>query len=261
MNYKNNHSIDMEPGAGARYLETLGISDIDSFIYKPKPTDYESPWLMPHMKEAVQAYHNCMEKGYAVFVQVDPDVDGFTSASEIINFTYEKFPNAELTYRLQDGKEHGLIYDKIPKKAQLIIVPDAGTNQEDIVKQLSEEGKTVIILDHHEFECRYNYNNVYVVNCQDNYCGNHCLSGAGVVYKFMQGYDEMYGGGDSYKKYQDLAALGILADAMDSRTLDNNAIIRNGLCNICNPMLKALIKHLGTLKVKNPNKPTKTNIA
>jgi single-stranded-DNA-specific exonuclease len=73
----------------------------------------------------------------------------------------------------------------------------------------------------------------------------------------------MFGTGNGYRKYEDLAALGIIADCMDSRTLDNNAIILNGLTHIYNPMFMALLEKQGGggFRIKDITNPTKLDVA
>ena len=89
----------------------------------------------------------------------------------------------------------------------------------------------MVILDHHNVENAPNFPGVVIVNNQlsPNF-SNKALSGAGIVYKTIQAYSEIYNiDSKIYQKYADLAALGIVADMMDTRTLDNNYIIQKGL--------------------------------
>ena len=69
--------------------------------------------------------------GDKIFVQVDSDVDGYTSAAAIINYANMFAPGhaqRNISYRIHDGKEHGIILDTIPEDIKLLIVPDAGSN-------------------------------------------------------------------------------------------------------------------------------------
>ena len=77
-------------------------------------------------------------------------------------------------------------------------------------------------------------------------------------------YEEKYPTNQTtFKQYQDLAALGIVADCMDCRTRDNNAIVMNGLSNIYNPMLAMFLdkQSAGGLRIKDATQPTKIDIA
>lgn len=242
----------------ADYLMKLGIEKIESFIRKPDTTDEISPINLNNIRECIEELHYAFENNKKIFLQVDSDVDGITSASIFYNYFKYYYPNCNITYRLHEGKQHGVILDTIPEDAEYIIIPDAGTMQIKEQQELSKQGKKIIILDHHEVEEKIEDKNIILVNNQnsENF-ENKWLSGAGVVFKCIQLFDNIYkAGNNKYKDFYDLAALGILSDVMDSRTLDNNYIIYNGLKNINNKMFKALLKkqeyHLSS--VDNPNK-------
>ena len=261
MKYTNLDSFTLTPGALVRYLESLGIVNIDSFLYKPSPVDYESPWDLQNMGALIDLLHQHFTAGDEFFLQVDSDTDGYTSASEFYGFFKALYPDARIRYRIHKGKEHGVIPHTVPKTAKVVIIPDAGSNQTEEIAQLTAAGKTVLIMDHHIINHPSNYENCVIVN---NQMGptyrNKSLSGAGVVYKVLQAYDERYNNKKGlYKDFEDLAALGIIADAMDIRNLDNNAIIYNGLSNIKNEMLQGLLQQQ-KFSIKNPSNPTKLDI-
>ena len=136
------------------------------------------------------------------------------------------------------------IHESVRDSPTLEEIPVRKSNQLDEQEILSNQGRTVLIMDHHNITRSAQFDNVIIVNNQtSNNFKNKDLSGAGVVFKIIQAYDETYGKRILYKRYEDLAALGIIADCMDSRNLDNNAIIRNGLSVIHNNLFKALIDH------------------
>lgn len=135
--------------------------------------------------------------------------------------------------------------DTIPIETDYVIIPDAGSMQFDEQEEISKSGKKAIIIDHHNIQNPPKFNNIILVNNQSSEkFKNKALSGAGVVYKLIQGFNEYYGDEfeSIYRDYTDLAALGIIADMMDTRTLDNNFIISTGLNNVHNPMLRALLE-------------------
>ncbi len=167
-----------------------------------------------------------------------------TSAAIFYNYFTTLYPMAKIEYRVHEGKEHGVILDTIPVWTDIVVVPDAGSNEIDKHEIMSNEGRTVLIMDHHNVTRSEEFDNVIIVNNQTSKnFKNKDLSGAGVVFKVIQAYDEKYGKKILYKRYEDLAALGIIADCMDTKNLDNNAIIRNGLSIIYNNLFKALIEH------------------
>lgn len=257
MQYHCKNTIEIVPGAASKYLESLGITKINSFLYGPEEEDYESPFLLDNMEELIDGLHQAFINDKKFFIQVDSDCDGITSSAIFYNYFKELYPNAYIDYRIHEGKEHGVILNTIPVWSDIIIIPDAGSNQIEEQYALSDAGRQVFIMDHHVVKDIVKIPRVTIVNNQisPNFT-NKALSGAGIVYKVIQAYDERYNNNkEIYKKYEDLAALGIIADCMDTRTLDNNAIIRNGLKHINNKMFLALLKQQ-SFKVgdKIPNK-------
>ena len=212
----------------------------------------------------IDALHEGFTHNKHFFLQVDSDCDGMTSSAIFYNYFTTLYPTANITYRVHEGKEHGVILDTIPVWTDIVVIPDAGSNQLDEHEILSNQGRTVLIMDHHNITRSQEFDNVVIVNNQTSAnFKNKDLSGAGVVLKVIQAYDEKYGKKILYKRYEDLAALGIIADCMDTRSLDNNAIIRNGLSVIYNNLFKALIEH----QCNNPGwigvdgSPTKLDVA
>jgi single-stranded-DNA-specific exonuclease len=243
-NFKINNTFEPVLGASIDYLRYFGIKEVDSFLYKPKPSDYESPWKLDNMQQMIDALHDGFINKKHFFLQVDSDTDGMISSAIFYNYFTTLYPNANITYRVHEGKEHGVILDTIPVWTDIVVIPDAGSNQLDEHEVMSNEGRTVLIMDHHNVTRSMAFDNVIIVNNQTSpNFKNKDLSGAGVVFKVIQAYDEVYGKKILYKRYEDLAALGIVADCMDSKNLDNNAIIRNGLSVIYNNLFKALIDH------------------
>ncbi len=241
------------------YLLTLGITNTKSFIERPRLEDQEYFGNLENINEAIAELYKGFKEGKRFFIQVDSDVDGMTSSAIFYQFFKRLFPTCKIEYRLHDGKEHGIIMNTIPIDADYIIIPDAGSMQFDEQEQLSNSGRKVIILDHHNVEHLPNFENVIVVNNQisPNF-KNKNLSGAGVVYKTVQAFNITYQEEfpQIFQDYADLAALGLIADMMDTKNLDNNYIIYKGLNNIKNPMLKALLakQEYSVSDAEHPNK-------
>lgn len=248
------------------YLLNLGIKekDIKSFIYAPRPEDEASPFLLDNISVAAQVVYDGLKANKKFFVQVDSDCDGYTSSAILINYIKTRFPNARIEWRLHEGKEHGVIPQTVSEDVDIIIIPDAGSNQFNEHKFLTALGKTVIILDHHEVSdmAELQVTPAIVVNNQTSKnFPNKNLSGAGVVYKFIQTLDLMfYSNNMIYNRYADLAALGIIADAMNMTALDNNFIAHQGLNNVNNKFLYLTAKKQSR-GIKNPDNLTKIDIA
>ena len=87
-----------------------------------------------------------------VFVQIDEDCDGYTSAAVLINYLNLIAPNFvqnNLVYKTHDRKEHGIVVEAVPPDTKLVIIPDAGSSQLLEHSLLADAGMDVLILDHH----------------------------------------------------------------------------------------------------------------
>jgi single-stranded-DNA-specific exonuclease len=245
------------------YLVTLGInpSCVNSFINSPALCDIDNPLDLNNMENGIKLIKQLADENRKFFIQVDSDVDGFTSSTIFYQYFKEIYPQLDIQYRLQDGKEHGITLDTIPNDREVIIIPDAGSMQLEEQKILSEEGKYVIILDHHEVLKEEVYKNVLIINNQNSpKFSNKNLSGAGIVFMFIKAFDERYENGIKYTKYMDLAALGIIADMMDTRTLGNNYIIYYGLKNITNKIFQEILTY-NSYSISDIANPTKIDVA
>ena len=247
-----------------QYLNNLGITSVSSFINQPQDNDALDPFKLVNMRNAVKVAYEILNKNSKIFIQVDSDVDGWSSASILINYIKRRFPFTRIIWKLHTGKEHGINLDTIPDDVNLVFIPDAGSNQFQEQKALYERGIKTIILDHHEISnlSEFQWTPSIIVNNQVSAdFPNKYLSGAGVVYKFIQAMDEIYFTNNTiYRDYTDLAAIGIIADAMNMTTLDNNYIAFWGLSHIHNKFIHELaVKQ--QRGIKNPNNLTKIDVA
>lgn len=246
-----------------QYLLSLGINkkDLISFIDRPRDSDLDNPRDLLNIEKAVKTAWTMMTNGIKSWVVVDSDTDGYTSASILINYLRRRFPQNEIGYSLHPGKEHGIVIEDIPLDVGLIFVPDAGSNNYEEQKHFCELGKEVIILDHHDVD-NYEDTGAILVNNQfsPNF-RNKNMSGAGIVLMFIMMMDEMYyPSQEIYKDYFDLAAVGIIADAMNMTALGNNYLAFYGLRNIRNKLIHEIaIKQ--SRGIKNPNSLTKIDVA
>lgn len=242
------------------YLKSLGISKVSSFMETPPSEDEESYNVLTNINKGMEMLDRVLQKDGKIFLQVDSDTDGYTSAAIIYDFIKTIKPDADLVFNIHPQKEHGVFLDDIDFDIDLVIVPDAGSNQAEVMRELQQRAE-VLIIDHHIVDIDVSSDRVVVVNNQtSDFFENKSLSGAGMMYKFVQAYSNKYDLGDFYKKYLDLAAIGIIADSMDTRNLDNNYLIYNGLRNITNPLIKALLE-IRAFSVSSTTLPNKIDIA
>ena len=228
----------------SEYLRKLGIKKVKSFIDQPSRTDEDQPILLDNIDILTTELKYGFDNNYRFFLQVDSDADGYTSAAIFYNYFKKLYPNADITWRLHEEKEHGVIVDTVPDDMDYVIIPDAGSNQYDEQWELVQKGMKVLIMDHHHADDFEEIENVTVVNNQlSKKFRNKDLSGAGIVFKVIQYYSKVYSDGEDYKEFTDLAALGIISDMMDTRNLDNNFIIYHGLRNINSRIFEALLSY------------------
>jgi single-stranded-DNA-specific exonuclease len=195
--------------------------------------------MLDNIHEAVLCYISHLDRGSKIHVIVDPDVDGFCSASEIIRYTKKINSEANITYSLHTQKQHGISEDiTIPEDIDLLIVPDAGSNDVIQCKELNENGIDVIVLDHHICDKKNPY--AIVVNNQMCDYPNKNFCGGGIVYKFLKAVDD-----ELWENYADdfldMVALSNISDVMDMREFETRYYVNTGLNKIRSKVFKALI--------------------
>ena len=218
----------------------INPKDIEHFKY-PSVNDLVNPEKLEHIKDGVAMLISHIERNDKIFIQVDSDCDGYTSSAILINYLNCLFPHyvqTQISYRIHDGKQHGLLTDTIPSDVKLVIAPDASSNDYEQHKELHDRGIDVLVIDHHEAEKYSEY--ACVINNQMCDYPTQSLSGAGVVYKFCSYIDQLLGY-DYANDYIDLATVGIIADVMDLRDYEIREIILRGMQGFRNPLLKAMV--------------------
>lgn len=236
-------------------LKNRGVKDIKKYLNLTcaEVQDYND---LDGMREAVECFIKHYEAQNKIIVLPDSDCDGYTSSAMLYLYIKSLNPDYPVEYVMhQRPKTHGLSSKdvEIPEDTKLFIIADASTNDAKECNELIEKGIDVIILDHHdanyqdesEDETNYQtaeYNKAIIVNNQlsSNY-QNKALSGAGVVYRFLQAVDEALWE-DYADNFLDLCSLGNIADVMDMRSLETRYIVNTGLTTFQNKFLKALAK-------------------
>ena len=219
--------------------------------------DTHSPELFENIEAGVSLLVKHLKSSNKVGILVDCDADGFTSAALLYNYLYELFPfwaSKNLIYFIHEDKQHGLSdsMDKIiQSEVKLIIVPDAGGGDGEYAKQLQEKGIDTLVIDHHHTELSQ-CEPAVVINNQLGAYPNTTLSGVGVVYKFCQYIDQilLHNIADNFL---DLVAVGCVADLMPLTDYETLYYIREGLNNVRNPFIKAMVKEQKYLINKHGN--------
>lgn len=196
---------------------------------------------------AVNMIKGAVETKSNMLVVVDPDCDGFTSSAIFINYMYKIYPDytsQHISWILHTGKEHGLsdLIDQIPENIDIVICPDAASNDKKQFEILANKNIKVICLDHHE--CDEDSDIAIIINAQISEYPNKALTGAGVTWQFCRAYDELYpdaeDGSPHANDFLDLCALGNCGDMANYKELEIRAIMNLGLSNITNPFFYAM---------------------
>lgn len=220
--------------------------------------DVNDPTKLRNIKEAATMLKKHIKDRTPIRILVDTDVDGYTSA--VMLYLSLEWMNhigrGELVkYILHDtNKSHGLAkqdMDLLLEDNTLLIIPDAGTNDDDSILAINEK-IDICVLDHHPRELK-SVPPFVLVNPQtsDGYT-NKQLSGAGVVWQFIRYYTK----GKLDYSYSDLMAIALIADVMDIRSYETKFLITYGLSDIRNPFLRFLVRQTenktnGVLSIRN----------
>lgn len=198
--------------------------------------------LLDNIDKAVSCFINHIENKSRIHIIVDSDVDGYTSASMVYRYIKHLGEDINVTYSLHTKKQHGISEDvEIPDDCELLIVPDAGSNDVRQCEELHKKGVDVIILDHHICDKFMEKEWAIVVNNQMCDYPNKNFCGAGIVYKFLKAVDEELWE-DYADKMLDIVALGNISDVMDMRECETRYYVDLGLTKIRSKLFKALIE-------------------
>ena len=248
-----NIPLNAEISAVERVLTNRGI-DIHEIQHYLNTTDNDilNPSLIANIHEGAKMLIKHIAANNKVFVQVDSDCDGYTSAATLINYLNMLFPSFtqnNIIYRIHKGKEHGIISDTVPADVKLVIAPDSSSNDYEEHKNLKNKGIDVLVIDHHEAD-KVSADACIINNQLCDY-PTKSLSGVGMVYKFCSYIDTLLNV-DHAENFVDLVALGMIADMMDMRDFETKHIISLGLQNIRNPFFRAMVdKQAFSLKGEN----------
>lgn len=216
--------------------------DYDKSILYPTKENLLDPEGFDHIQEAYELLKKHLNN--KIYLLIDPDVDGFTSAAATYLYLKNLNPDINITYHVPEGKEHGLevVCEELclSKQYDLIICPDSSSNDYDYHKKLHEVGYDILVLDHHNAE-KYSENAIVINNQLSKNYSNKNLSGVGVVFKFFQYFDKMENLNYSEELY-DLTALGQIGDMMVLTNPENRYITQQGLKNVSNGFFRELIE-------------------
>lgn len=228
------------------YLKKKGVKDIESYL-NPTGKYVESPLLFVGMREAVQElkYHYLMEDNL-VFIIVDSDLDGYSSSTILYKYMKLLKPNWNIKLLVHTKKQRGLDDKDIMKRIlsempDLVIVPDAGTNNRAQTTELIELGIGLIILDHHDPEEGKIVQHGHLISNQFGDV-DRMGSGCAVTFQFMRALDAEFNVKYAFQ-FIDIVALSTISDSMNVTSMQNREYLYWGMFKQSgsNTFLNALI--------------------
>ncbi|MBK7999584.1 MAG: single-stranded-DNA-specific exonuclease RecJ [Verrucomicrobia bacterium] len=218
-----------EPEPIARFLE-------------PRLKSLADPFLIPNMRDAVERLFAARERGEAMVVFGDYDVDGVTSTTllvEILRALGWKV-DSYLPHRMEEG--YGLSQSGVENclakfPAKLLLAVDCGSTAVDTIRWLNDRGVDVIVLDHHQVSSPAPAARA-LVNPQLTPAASPAfreLCSVGLAFKLAHAilkYGRSAGlpGADTFdlRPYLDLVALGTIADLVPL-TGENRILVSAGI--------------------------------
>lgn len=218
-----------------------GVADVDTLFNPPIPKAIDYSKIV-NIEEGIAMYTKHISKGKILLVQ-DTDVDGITAASIVYQVSKIMKPSCDIIVHFHPAKEHGLSQDVMGREDlntfDLIILPDAGTNDKAQLEKLMAMGIEVLVLDHHEIEEELSLRNTVIINNQRKDCIiNSNFSGVGVTYFFFKALVCKYNLPLNMDIFLDLVAVGTVADVMDVTDLEVRWYVEEGFKNIKNKLLQ-----------------------
>lgn len=239
-------------------LENRGITDLD-LVLNPNSKDDTNPSDIVNMDIAVKTILEHLAAN--ILILVDSDVDGFTSGASIYKYLRAIKSSGDLDFYIHKGKKHGLTDEFMDfiskgKKYDLIIVPDAGSNDTTNIEILETRyNLKVLVIDHHEVDSFSEYG--IIVNNQLSPLANKNLTGAGMVYLVCKALETRVSS-SVMEDILNLVSIGQVGDSSDLMENEVRNICFNSIRNIKNEFMKTVYTSesfkdldLGSISIKN----------
>lgn len=229
-----------------------GIAKIQEFLF-PTVKELHNPKWLQNIEQVSNIIIDALLKGKKICVSADCDCDGVMSLGIMFRYLRQFTNNIYYIYN-QRSEGHGIENQLqfIQDDTDLVIILDSSSNSVKACKELHEKGMQVVILDHHQVDVENQY--ATLVNPQNDDYPNKEISGAGVTFKTIQTMDERLGSGSVWDLV-DLCAIGMYGDMMDCSVMENRYLIIEGMKNIRNFGIQAILKVKG-IEVDNVNSQT-----
>lgn len=220
-----------EPITIESYLEKCGVKDTKEYL-NPTGKYIDEWWKYEDIPYACQEIEYWSKLDSTIFIVQDGDGDGICSTVILYQYLMKLSDKWTIKILIHSGKQRGLddedIMNRIrQERPELVIVPDAGTNNCEQADELCALGIGLIVLDHHDMVTPIDKG--YLVNNQDTrYNVSRNGSGALVTHKFLQGLDNQLDL-DWSGCFIDLVALSLVSDSMIMSEMENREYYHFGL--------------------------------
>lgn len=130
-------------------LAARGIEDAEGYVNVGSESELD-PYLLDNIEEAAELLLRHLRQNSKMLLIVDADSDGYASAAMLYNYIKDFFPSANLTYLCHEHKGHGLsdLQEEVDKEHwDLILLPDAGSNDYSLHAYYKTLGTDILVLD------------------------------------------------------------------------------------------------------------------
>ena len=246
-----------KPAALARVLAGRGvdIEDGERFLTPSLKDSLPDPSLFADMDVAVSVLSDAIEQGRRIAVFADYDVDGATSAAQLIRYCRARGVEIDLYVpdRITEGYgPSGQAFSALKGRgAEVVVTVDCGAMAHEALHAAKGMGLDIVVLDHHQMTAEPPPA-AAVVNPNRPDCRSGCghLAAAGVTFMTLVALNRegrrrgvfADGSEPDLLSLLDLTALGTIADVVPLKGL-NRAITAQGLkvmSRQANPGLAAL---------------------
>ncbi|MCG8443884.1 MAG: single-stranded-DNA-specific exonuclease RecJ, partial [Caulobacterales bacterium] len=252
------------PDALGRVLAArdIALEDGESFLSPRLKASLPDPATFIDMERAAELFADALETGRKLAVFADYDVDGATSAAQLIR--YVRAGGAEMELYVPDRVAEGYgpsgqAFSALKNRGvEVVVTVDCGAMAHDALAAAASLDLEVIVLDHHQMTAPPPETAAAVVNPNRPDCpsGAGMLAAAGVTFHFLVALNRVRrarghfaGGGEpDLMALLDLAALGTFCDVVPLVGV-NRALAAQGLkvmSERSNPGIAALAEVAGS---------------
>ncbi|MGB3330771.1 MAG: single-stranded-DNA-specific exonuclease RecJ, partial [Thermomicrobiales bacterium] len=226
---------------------------------------------LPNLVAATTTVALAIERGDAIGIFGDYDVDGLTSTTLLVRALRAATGDPDRVAAYVPARDEGYgvntrgIDVLAAKGARLLIAVDCGSNDHDAIAYAQERGMEVVVLDHHRIAA-HTPEGALVVSPQllETQSPLHDLTGVGVAWMLVaalaqQGVHVAEDDELDERSYLDLVALGTVADVAPLDAI-NRPLVRDGLRQLAHTHRPGLRSLMETAKVA-PEDVTSTAIS